>query len=223
MTYSGQFIRVTWNFTIAGTDEIANTSLNYTTVPGWTGAVAALGEMDAGDALLPLLGNMNSLISALGWADYSILSSIKAAAIGTDGGYLTDAILYEDPSPDQGTQTQTPPQLSLVASLRSGFTLGGGNYGRMYLPHVLPGMASGTPYLVASNLDDIAGYIRDFVNACTSDINADTTAVLFPAIMSNKGAGTGKGITQVGVGPVMDTQRRRRNRLDDSAVLVPLA
>nr|CRY96041.1 hypothetical protein [uncultured prokaryote] len=223
MTYSGQFLKITWGFTVLGTDEIADTSLNYTTAPGWTGAVAALGEIATADIGLDLIGDMASFIAQVGWADYSSLQSVKVAAVGTDGHYLAEPYLAEDTTPGHGDQTQLPPQLTMCMSLRSGFTLGGGNYGRMYVPHTRPGLDTGSPYIPTSSMADLAGYGKTFVNNVTDDVNGATTAVLFPAIMSNKGAGTGKGVTQVGFGRVVDTQRRRRNRLDDAATLVSLA
>jgi len=221
MTYSGQFLKITFGFTVDGTDEIADTSINYTTAPGWTGAVVALSEADTGygDALT----FMSTMLTSIGWADYSTLRSLKIAPIGTDGQYLADASVFEDDTPTDGDQANIPPQSTVVLSLRSGFTLGGGNYGRMYLPHTSPALETNTPYISASAATAIAGYGRTFVNDLTDWLNDQTTAVLFPAIMSNVGAGTGKGVTQVGVGRVIDTQRRRRNRLDDTATLVTLA
>jgi len=222
VTYSGQFIKVSWIFNVLGTDEVADTALNFTTAPGWTGAGAALTEIAGGSIGADVLGNMTTLLTALGWADYSTLVAVKFAAVGTDGSYVSEPYVYEAVSPPVGTQANTPPQLTLVASLRSGFTFGSGNYGRMYLPHTAPALESDTPYISASAASAIADYIKTFVNDTTSDINGVTTAVLFPAIMSNKGAGTGKGVTQVGAGRVIDTQRRRRNKLDDTATLVSL-
>lgn len=221
MTYSGQFLKLTWGFTVDGTDEIADTSLNYTTAPGWTGAAAALAELTT-DYEEPL-GLMATMLTSLGWADYSTLRSLKIAAIGTDGNYLVDPAVYETATPVDGDQANIPAQSTLVLSLRTGFTIGGGNYGRMYLPHTCPALEANTPYIAASSMTTIAGYMKTFVNGVTSWVNDQTTAVLFPAIMSNVGAGTGKGVTQVGAGRVVDTQRRRRNKLDDTATLVTLA
>jgi hypothetical protein len=222
MAYNSQFLKITWGFTVLGTDEIADTSLNYCSAPGWAGAVAALEEITTADIGLDLIGDMASFIQNVGWADYSSLRTVKVAAIGTDGHYLAEPYLAEDTTPAHGDQTQLPAQLTMCLSLRSGFTLGGGNYGRMYVPHTRPGIESGSPYIPTSSMADLSGYGKTFINNVTDDLDGVTTATIFPCIMSNKGAGTSKLVAQVGFGRVVDTQRRRRNRLDDSATLVAL-
>lgn len=222
MAYSGQFLKLTWEWSVLGTDEIANTSLNFTTSPGWSGASGQLTALGAGSHLTNIYAMMQSLVTNLGQADYSVLHAVKAAAIGTDGTYIAEPIVYEQLSPTAGEATQVPAQVTICASLRSGFTIGGGNYGRMYIPHCLPGMTAGSPYLNAANMADLAGLIKTFVNDVSDEVNVAGPSVVFPAIMSNKGSGTGKQIIQVGTGRVPDTQRRRRNRLDDTATLVSL-
>ena len=222
MAYSSQFIKVTWQWKILGTDEIANTSLNFTSSPGWTGAAGNLTAMGGGNTLSTLMTDMKNLINYIGQADYSALSSVKAAAIGTDGHYLVDPIEYEATAPVAGTESNIPPQITLCASLRSASSLGSGNYGRMYIPFTLPVMGNDSPYIEPSNVAGICEVLKTFVNNANITVNAAGPSVVFPAIMSNKGSGTGKRITRVGTGKVLDTQRRRRNRLDDTATLVSL-
>jgi hypothetical protein len=220
MAYSNQFISLRWLFRIIGTDEIAVTGLNYSTAPGWTGAVAALGEMSAGATAPALVNRMATLMGTaqIQWAEYSRLVGIKCAAVGTDGHYLTDPLIFEDDTPAAGASLQTLPQGAIVVSLLSGFTLGAGNRGRMYLPHCHAGIVAGSAQSDDATVAFIATAAGTFINGCTDDINADTTATLFPAIMSQKGAGTAKGVTSVAVGTVNDTQRRRRNALIESYV-----
>lgn len=235
MTYSGEFLKITWQFTVQASDEIADTSLCYTTAPGWTGAVAALAELE--DATLVDIRNAyDDFMTAAGvvgllWADYSQLRSIKVAAISTAGVYLTEPRVSETDTPPEGTASYVTPQSTVVLSLRSGFTIGGGNYGRMYLPHTLMPMTTNTPAAGTGTASAIADAGADFVNAVTTSINADTTAIVFPAIMSQgSGAGvtpvrspSGKGVTTVGVGTINDTQRRRRNGLAENTQFATLA
>jgi len=225
VAYSNQFLRLSWLFGVAGSDEIAVTGLNYTTAPGWTGAEAALAELVAADTGDLLIGDMNSLMSTaeIQWAGYSQLTGIKIAAIGTDGAYLTEPYIVEDESPSDGSTQQTPPQLSIVISLLSGFTLGAGNRGRMYLPHCHLGMATDSPVSNGATTDAVAAAAADFVNAVTGHLDDDLTAVVFPAIMSQVGAGSAKGVTAVSVGSVTDTQRRRRDQLTEIYSTVTLA
>jgi len=141
MAYGGQFLKITWQFTVKSSDEIADTSLNYTSAPGWTGAVAALAELDDTDLADMRQAYVTEMMDLdhISWADYSVLNSIKVAAISTAGEYLTDPLVAETDTPSDGTAVGVLPQSTVVLSLRSGFTLGKGNYGRMYLPHTTLG------------------------------------------------------------------------------------
>ena len=127
-----------------------------------------------------------------------------------------DPLIADTDTPDSGTATGIPPQNTVVLSLRSGFTVGKGNYGRMYLPHTTLGTQTDSPFAASANTAAIALTAKDFVNNITTQINAATTATLFPAIMSQAAGTPTKGVTEVAVGNVNDTQRRRRNRLQET-------
>jgi hypothetical protein len=225
VAYSNQFIKVSYLFTLLGTDEIADTSLNFTSAPGWTGAVTALGEIQSADrtAIYNAYAPLFSGTTEFRWADYSELTGIKLAAVGTDGTYLTDPVTFEPVSKNTGDDTQVLPQSTIVVSLNTGLNLGGGNRGRMYLPHSRLDVDAGSPLINGAVTNMFAGGAKMFVNAVTAALNANVTATLFPAIMSQVGAGSSKGVTQVRVGDVNDTQRRRRNRLQETYVVRTLA
>jgi len=226
MAYGNQFLKLTWGFLVNGTDEVAATSLDYTTAPGWTGAVAALGEIQETN-LEDLVGQYVTFMAnstAIQWATYSHLHSFKVAAIGTDGHYLTDPKVWEAADAGNGGDSgQVVPQASVVLSLRSGFTLGGGNYGRMFLPHTMLPLESNSPRSSMANAEEAAEDAVSFVNGVTAEVNSATTATLFPAIMSQATGLSFKGVTEISVGRVTDTQRRRRNRLDEGYATLPLA
>jgi len=218
MTYGGQQLKITFMFTVEGTDEIADTSLSYTTAPGWTGAAAALAELDISDAVAIRDFYNDDLmdLSHISWADYSNLVGVKIAALGTNGLYLVDPLIADTDTPDSGTAVGIPPQNTVVMSLRSGFTVGKGNYGRMYLPHTTLGTQTTSPFAASANTAAMALNGKDFLNHITSQINAATTAVVFPAIMSQAAGTPTRGVTNVAFGNVNDTQRRRRNRLQET-------
>lgn len=225
MTYGGQFLKITWLFRIGGTDEVADTSLNYTSAPGWTGAVAGLAQLDDAD-LVSMRESYNDNMMDLdhiSWASYSDLYGIKVAAIGTDGHYLTDPLVAETDIPESGTAEGVLPQSTVVLSLRSGFTIGKGNYGRIYLPHTTLGTVTGTPYANPTNAAAIATAGKTFLNDVTATLNAALTATVFPAIMSQAAGTPTRGVTEVAVGTVTDTQRRRRNRLIEAYSFESLA
>lgn len=216
MTFTSQAITLDWGWTIGGTPEIANTGIHISqTGAPWSGAVVALGEMDGGTTMSDLYDAMSTFMStaSCGWADYSDLRSVKAAAVGTDGLYLTEPVIFDSPSPDSGTTSNVLPQSSIVFSLRSGLTIGRANYGRMYLPHTRPTLTAGGPFVAGATCDAIAAAGVTFITALSTIINAATTDALVPCLMSSVGSGTTKAIANVQVGNVIDTQRRRRNKL----------
>jgi hypothetical protein len=106
-----------------------------------------------------------------------------------------------------GTNTvSSPPQCALVASLLSGYG-GRDNRGRIYVPHV--GRAVGTtgrsnvvPVQFATTIANWLSLMR------TRSINGQPT---IPIIGSANGAGLD--ITQVRADNVVDTQRRRRDKI----------
>lgn len=224
MTYAGQFLNLEWGFTTTSV-EVAYTGLNVTSVaPAWAGAVAALGELETADIGQNLISDMGDLMStaACQWADYSTLSNLKISARSTTGAYLTDPLVYEADPSFVGDSQQILPQSTIVLSLRSGFTLGRANYGRMYLPHTKVGQAAGHIEGDTAAAAAVAAAGSDFVNSVIDRINDEVTAVLQAAIMSAVGAGTTRGVTTVGVGVITDTQRRRRNKLAENYQFSPL-
>lgn len=217
MTYGGQQLKITFMFTILNTDEVADTSISYSSAPGWTGAAAALAELDISDAVAIRDFYNDDLmdLAHISWADYSNLVAVKIAALGTNGLYLVDPLIADTDTPDSGTATGIPPQNTVVMSLRSGFTVGKGNYGRMYLPHTTLGTQTDSPFAASANTAAMALNGKDFVNHITTQLNAATTATLFPCIMSQAAGTPTKLVANVAFGNVNDTQRRRRNRLQE--------
>jgi hypothetical protein len=218
MAYDRQHLRIDWIFDVLTTDEVAITSMNFSQVGTWSGAEAALAELEwatgtgfnVAEDLVTMMDNAN-----LFWGNYSRLIAVKAAAIGTNGLYLAEPKMFELTTPEVGASTTTLPQSTVVLSLRSGSSFGKANYGRMYLPHTRLGLVTGTPKSNGATTSIVAGLGTDFVEAVTAELNADTTDNIQPFIMSNSAPAPSKPVLQVAVGDVVDTQRRRRNRITE--------
>jgi len=112
-----------------------------------------------------------------------------------------------------GSGTQLPPQNSIVASHRTG-QVGARGRGRMFLPPATSSVVN------AGKVDGAkAGLVRDAQIALLEGCAFDGVGVSAPRIRPvvagvpyvNYGV-----ITQVSVGNIMDTQRRRRNRLSET-------
>lgn len=104
-----------------------------------------------------------------------------------------------------GAETM-PPQLAIVVSLLTALA-GGRNRGRLYLPGPTNAAIDLTGRLVQANCTTI-------VNAWGAAFTAGTTAVptLVPVVYSRMNRSV-QPITRLSVGNVIDTQRRRRDKL----------
>lgn len=218
MAYDRGFLKVSWLFTILNTDEIAVTSLNLSTPDDPTfNEAAAIAEINM-PVLGPLLGaRMATLLTnaAVFWADYSRLVAVRIAGVDTTGVEFDPAKLWEDTTPAAGDNNQIIPQASVVVSLRSGSSVGSGNFGRMYLPHTELQLAANAPRSSTGFTDAFVIAAQTFLAGVQTDIDSAITAAVNPMIMTQVVGGTSKRVNQVAIGDVVDTQRRRRNQLPE--------
>lgn len=220
-----EYLHVSWHWKIAGTDEIAITGVNLSQVAEpFTGARAALDEINMSTLGPLLLTMMNALMNGDGalWADYSNLNMVRIAAVGVDGLEIGDAKIFEDLTVRSGFSNDTPPQSSIVVSFRSGLSTGAANFGRMYLPHTALTLEALTPHASTAITNAFALDAQTFANSLTTQVNAQVTPALVIFIITHKPAFASKPALQVAVGNVNDTQRRRRNQLDEVYAFLPI-
>jgi len=213
------FLKVTWGFTILNTDEIAQTSLNFTDPTDVTfNAPTALAEVNMPVVGPLLLARMNTLIASasIKWANYSRLNYVRLAAVLPTGLEFDPAKLFEDTTPAAGTQSDVPAQASIVLSTRSGQSTGNANFGRMYIPHTAWAQATNSPFGDTPDVSAFATAAQTFVTGVQTDLDAVITQSVLPTIMTQVVGGTSKRIVQIALGNVTDTQRRRRNQLPET-------
>jgi hypothetical protein len=218
MSYDRQSLRCSFLFTVAGTDEVADTGFHLTDPTSTSfDAASVLGLWSGADltALAELYVDlMNASGAIMGWATYSHLSGVKLAAVDTGGHYLTEP-LTQAVTGAQGGAHQVIPQSTQVLTLHSGQHFGRANHGRMYLPHTQPVLATDTPEVDNTNQHNMAVAAQTFVRAVNT-LAASRHAGTRVSNLSRLGTGTTKVVAFVGIGKVVDTQRRRRNRLTES-------
>lgn len=146
-------------------------------------------------------------------------TGIKAAIILPDGKTdLANVETYSYPTPIVGGRAGSPfpPQVALVAQLAAASPVGLGAKGRMYLPGIAhPVNTNG--HISITEGTAVATNLRTFLDACESATNSPGYV-----INASKGrpgvpfsAPVNRRVTQVRVGSVYDTQRRRRNGLQE--------
>ena len=213
MAYDRQSILISWLFDILGEDEVAVTSLHVSGTTSFD-ASAALGGVSGAD-LISLQGAMTTLMSNsdLQWGNFSRETGIKLAALDTSGHYLEEPLVADIGSPASGSSTGNVfPQDTVVVSLRSPSTFGQANRGRMYLPHCCINRVTATPFMNGTAIAAVATAAQVFLNAVNDVMNTGSDPAIIQ-IMSSKGTGAAKAVTTCAIGNVLDTQRRRRNRL----------
>jgi hypothetical protein len=225
MAYDVPFYHLTFGGRQMTNAEIWACTVNYVPEPhvGTGPMLDALGQIslqDIYDAIKPLF------TTAQGDRRYSTAQSldyVKLAVIDTDGDYAGNAKSYAaTTSGIAATPGPPPPQLAYVVSLWDGITTGTGHHGRFYMPLPCDTMTvlGPTDGKMSSALVTV---LRDTWKTTLHAIQGEISTIAVPvqlAIMSQSGGGKHALVTQIGVGRVVDTQRRRRNALDDSKAWV---
>lgn len=217
MAYIGPFYRASFFSRIVNsTEEVAQTDVSFSgSLIAGPAPTVALAE-DLFEVYVELMTNIQNLV-----APYHVPFACKVAQIGATGEYIAEPAYYEDEDPSQvGTGALVPPQASIVISLRSGQTLGKGNYGRMYLPYSGPVQNDGR--MTESQANAIAAAGADFV-AGVNILASSFTSGAVVRIMSQAAGTPNKVVNTVAAGRVVDTQRRRRSALAEGYSFAPVS
>jgi hypothetical protein len=145
------------------------------------------------------------------------LQFVKVNPIGVDGKYAFPVSIVKNFSPvilGGGTGSATPPnQVALAATLTTDVARGVASKGRFYIP--VPDCNSASDGLLATA--DVTA-VKTAVNLLVTNINA-VSANYDVAVFSRKsGAATHRLVTGCKVGRVLDTIRRRRNKIAEKYV-----
>ena len=219
MPYPFSFTSLTLNGTLADGNEIFSAGLHLASVVNmvpdaeWNSLYTPISESIA--------TRCEAFFSAVATCvpTGASLTSIKLARIGTDGKYLGEPI--EVPTTASGgVNSSYAPQNAIVNTLVSDKFKDPGKYNRFYLP-----FANRDPLeeyqLTSLHQNEYAAELADFVG----DLNVILADGLTPyyeavSVVSASGAGNFAPAVEVRIGRVIDTQRRRRNKLPESYVSV---
>lgn len=127
-------------------------------------------------------------------------------------------------SQSSNVQPAAPPQTALVFSLRTNRP-GASGRGRLYWPALANALDSTTLRLPASTVNGIvagaATYLRAIQDALKAGISPAPAASTFELAVFSKTAGGHQLVNRIMVGDVLDTQRRRRDRLPEAYKTAP--
>lgn len=171
-------------------------------------------SMAGAQAIATAWGEFFTTASAGFTNDYRTLA-VKYNKMGTDGRQVTDPTIeyvYGTPVVGGNLGAPQPPQCALVMSLRASTSRGLATKGRMYLPstgHAIGANGHLVPGAAASVLSGFTAFVADV----KSSIDVNGTFILTSPVGI---IGVQNLVTEVAVGDVYDTQRRRRNAFQES-------
>lgn len=144
-------------------------------------------------------------------SDHTTFVGVRLDDVREPGGIVRQAV-SDNAEPVTGglAGSQLPPQIAEVISLRTGDP-GRSRRGRMYFPPLGVAALFGDGTLHVSRRAELAQAMADFFTGVNGDAFVASTAFVASDVLQALIA-----INEVRVGDIFDTQRRRRNALDES-------
>lgn len=228
-TYNEPFLKLTFGGTQASGQDIWTCGINLSIqndelIPiAPTNAVVAF-ENYIEDVDVDIVDIFSNYISAsdMDVPTSATLDYIKLAVIDTDGQYIVDAHIWEPVDVTGGISRAYIPQVSLVMTLQSDKRVDPGKYGRFYLPTVVPSQVSGYRPTKTQEKATLTANLLAALNRRVGGGLADVRVQPAAVTSASNFSGSYRPFTQVKVGNVFDTQRRRRNKIGETYELAPV-
>lgn len=221
MAYPHRVARVTLSGDCFGGAEIWSTGFYMGFEDSDAGAPTEQGVADIANAWATYFAAPTSYVS-----NKYRFKMAKLQTMAVDGKAVADSAVYFQPAtPIAGASSgqAMPPQTALVATLANSLPRGLATKGRMFLPGVNAGVDD-TGHLLASVPEGISTNLQTFFNTIFQDADTPGNPILVSLGNSLQlRPGAARYVTQIRVGNVYDTQRRRRNALVESYTVKPVS
>jgi len=150
--------------------------------------------------------------------DYTT-TQVKMAQLNTDGSTMLDNVLYHNyVTPPTGLDggAPMPAQVTLAATLMSNNVRGLASKGRMYLPGINHPIGSDGA-ISSTNIGLLATNLETFIEGVNTDLGVAGRVILasFGRTTPTVAPGVNAEVTNIKIGGIYDTQRRRRNGLNE--------
>lgn len=212
MAYPHEFYKVTFGGEVFGGEDIWSCGLNF----GFPGKGVGFGNRDWPD----VIENISETLST--WyrdpntriSSSATLKWVKVAFIGEDGLYFREPVVYDYSAPIAGGRVgAVPAQLALAVSFLSSKMRAPGKDARIYLPmpNLSPEADGGISSSEAGNIGaNFAAVIRAI------ELHLQQTSEDAPQmIVASQKTESHNVVQTVRVGRLIDTQRRRRNKMSE--------
>lgn len=218
MAYDREHGLLVWGGTLPG-DEIWSNSMRMAETEQIIGSNDA-----AGWDVQELLDHYSTVIKAHHANDSAQINTrakltwVKFNRVDINGHYI-DPTTYEDlfaPISGAASGSSYPNQVTLVVTFTTAVSRGPANKGRIFTPMPASGVDATTGLISTAAANLIAGAYKTFIEALSDVPGVDSDQSPGACVMSKVGSGVRTHrITGVRVGRVLDTQRRRRNALEE--------
>lgn len=229
-TYKHSFIKMTLNGSLADGQDIFNCGINLAVNNDTPETEADLLNERLFKAYVENRGEEIKTSTTKFWTNPDMqvpggvkLEYIKFSLVGRDGKVSTEpAVIDLGSVSGSATTAAYVPQISSVITLQSDKWRDPGKYNRFYLPVSAPRengqwKISGTQ----EKAEATATYLKT-LKATVTDMDITNTIVPAAVSSSNKIDGNFLPITTVKVGNLYDTQRRRRNAINEQYLSAPV-
>lgn len=221
MTYMHEFVSLTFGGTTAAEEDIWTCGIKL------DGAPMASDPHSTYDQVVAKIAALGGLLEDFVSDQYTFMPKgvklkwCKLALIGTDGKYVKAPAEIQLNAEGFYADNYVP-QATFVNTLVSGEWKDPGKYNRFYLPGFIPG--GGGAFRLnptdAQHYADALSVLVTALNAELEDINP--SAPVRVNVLTNSGTGNSNPVEQVRIGNVIDTQRRRRNKIVETYYTTPV-
>jgi hypothetical protein len=229
-TYKHSFIKMTLNGSLANGQDIFNCGINLAVNNDTPDTEADLLNERLFKAYVENRGEAIKTSTKEFWTNIDMdipagvkLEYIKFSLVGRDGKVSTEPAVIDLGSIAGSLSTAAyVPQISSVITLQSNKWRDPGKYNRFYLPVAAPnGNGQWKISDTQAKAETTAKYLKT-LKATVTDMDITNTIVPAAVSSSDKIKGNFLPITTVKVGDLYDTQRRRRNAINEQYLSAPV-
>lgn len=211
MAYDRSFFRLTFGGRIAGGADIWVCGLNFAK------RVDPQVDLDWGLWHLDVVyQQLSNAYVASGISTGAVLEWCKIALVGQDGNYMRDPEDYVGAArPGNVATLASSPQDAFVVTLWSGMTTGKANYGRFYLPWSGHTVDRTTAKVGQAEISTMLNAWHDAILSIVLSLGTDAGEPTLHLFNMSQ-VGPSKEVKFLRIGDVVDTQRRRRNAINET-------
>lgn len=152
------------------------------------------------------------------------LTFVKFNRVNVSGHYIDEMTHLREFAPVAGgaSDVHYPNQICIVITLTTAASRGLAHMGRIFAPLPVAAVQDTDGLISTASVGSIIGAYKTFIEALSDVPGLDTSGTPGVCVMSKVGAGMTRRVNGIKVGRVLDTQRRRRNALEENYAIATI-